>query len=98
MIVDVCVAIVESDEEPWLDGVNVDTFDAIRSNGEFALHIKTQRLEQRAIDPRAPVNVAVKLPCLTGRFDDQTEREVKIQKTVHVNKPTGQGKEAVHVL
>ena len=83
--------------------MNVDTFDAIRSNGEFALHIKTQRLEQRAIDPRAAANVTVNVPCLTGRFDDQTEREVsllevKIQKTVHVNKPTGQGKESVHVL
>ena len=46
MVVDMSLAIVESNEQPWLIGMDVDAFDTIGSHGQLALDVETQRLNE----------------------------------------------------
>ena len=46
MVVDMGLAIVERDEQPWLVGMDVDAFDTVGSNGQLALDVETQRLNE----------------------------------------------------
>ena len=47
MIVNVRVTIVQSHQDPRLSRMQIHAFHSIRSNGQLALDIETQRLKKR---------------------------------------------------
>ena len=48
MVPDVHVSVVQRRQHPWLGGVDVDAFDAVRAGSQLPLDVEPQRLETTA--------------------------------------------------
>lgn len=46
MVPDAYAAVVETGQHPWLGGMEIHAFDAVRPSGELALDVQPERLQE----------------------------------------------------